>query len=327
MPLTGYAQALKQKGKYPLKPTLRWKQREKKHPVTPYLVIPNYPGDMGQRPLDKTHDANCSFGIETVDKTTKNPVAPLLKQTYLLQCRVLNFGAVACYAGIAEFYATTRSAIDLFAKGAGPRPAPLGYAGFVVPPGKEAVAVCQRTWTFTELTSAILVRAYDPIADMCQSSYNYVADRHVARRDLLLLDQVNAPEWKGGAVNIVPVNHVSQTFVPTLPTLVAVEIGLRTGNAGRGGDTVTMSIFCQGKQIFSRSTAIPEGFEGFLHFDVTPPLAVDVGKTLTMEVHDTGKDVFHWKYCGGNTYGRGNALFCGKSFDTNDFYFKTFGEK
>lgn len=328
MPLTGYAEALKEKGKYPLKPSLKWKQRENKHPVTPYLVVPNYPSDNGQRPLDKAHDPDYSAAIEIVPVGMTNPIkAPVLGQTYTLRCHVKNLGAVGCYAGIAEFYTSTPSALDALAHGTGSRPAPLGYAGFFIPPGGETIVSCQRQWTFRELSSGILVRAYDPIVDMLQPTYNPAADRHIARYDMSLLDQVNDPEWKGEAVNIIPVNNVGQTFTPSLPILVAVEIGLRTGNPGRGGDTVTMNILDKGKQLFSGSVTIPEGFGDFLRFDMKPPLAVGVGKTLTIEVRDNGKNVFHWKYSSGNTYGRGNALFLGRPFNTNDFYFRTYGKK
>lgn len=326
MKLTGYAQALKQKGQFPLKPSLKWRQREDKHPATSYLVIPNYSGDSGRRPIDKTHDPDCSAGIEILEIGKKNPVpAPVLGHTYELQCHVINRGAVGCYAGIAEFYTATPSALDALANGTGSRPAPLGYAGLVVAPGGEAVV--QHEWTFTDMTSAILVRAYDTLVDIPQLSYNYATNPRVARRDLALLDQVNAPQWTGGACNVIPVNNVSQIFTPTLPTLLAVEIGLRTGTAGSGGDTVTMEIFDHKIKIFSDSIAVAEGFDDFLRFNMTPPLAVGLGKPLTIRVRDTGKNVFHWKYCGGNTYGRGNALFCGKPFDTNDFFFKTYGKK
>jgi len=43
------------------------------------------------------------------------------------------------------------------------------------------------------------------------------------------LDQENNPVWDGGAVNIVPDNHVGQTFTPTMPYLAEVEVNLMTG--------------------------------------------------------------------------------------------------
>ncbi len=141
-----------------------------------------------------------------------------------------------------------------------------------------------------------------------------------------VLDQEHNPVWTGGAVNIVPVNHVSQTFTPSLPYLAAVEVGLRTGNPGRGGDSVTLSISAQGGRLGAKTIAVPEGFDGFLRFDFTTPLAVGAGNLVTMELNDTGKNVFHWKYKEG-TYAGGQAMFYGSPLVGMDFFFKTYGNR
>ncbi len=141
-----------------------------------------------------------------------------------------------------------------------------------------------------------------------------------------VLDQEHNPAWTGAAVNIEPVNHVSQTFTPSLPYLRAVEVSLRTANPGRGGDSITLSISAQGNMLGTKTIAVEEGFDGFLRFDFTSPLAVGAENLLTMELSDTGKNVFHWRYNEG-TYARGQAMFYGSPLVGMDFYFKTYGHR
>src|SRR6267378_4960406 len=167
--LTEYARLLKEKGKYPLKPRTPWKEKrpDKRHPVaTPFLVIPNFSGDQGtDRPLNGQR-AIASGAIDIIDINTNASVTtPVVGQTYSLRCRVMNRGAAGCYAGIAEFYVASPAVLNALASGTGPRPAPLGYAGFSVASGAQATVTCQRQWHVTDLKSGILVRAYDPIVD------------------------------------------------------------------------------------------------------------------------------------------------------------------
>jgi M6 family metalloprotease-like protein len=141
------------------------------------------------------------------------------------------------------------------------------------------------------------------------------------------LDQINNPVWTGGAVNIQPGNKVSQTFVPKTAHLTAVEIGLMTGNKGHGGDKVTVNVMDGQQNVLGAvSATVAEGFNGFVHFDM-PANGINVtpGQTYTLQVQDTGKVVFWWKYVGRNPYAGGQAYFHGSSFSDNDFFFKTFG--
>lgn len=143
------------------------------------------------------------------------------------------------------------------------------------------------------------------------------------------LDQSNNPAWTGGAVNIAPANSVSQTFVPSLPVLTSVEVELKTGNKGRGGDQVTLKILnSSGQQLASVTALINEGFEGFRKFTM-PGNGINVtpGQPLTIRLQDTGKIVFWWKYKDGNTYAAGKAIFHGAPFNDNDFFFKTYGKQ
>jgi microsomal dipeptidase-like Zn-dependent dipeptidase len=143
------------------------------------------------------------------------------------------------------------------------------------------------------------------------------------------LDQTNNPTWTGGATNISPTNKVSQIFMPSLPCLVGVEVALKTGNRGRGGDQVTLKILGGGgQQLSSTSANIPEGFDGFWRFNLPGGgISVTPGKPVTVLLQDTGKTVFWWKYNSGNPYPAGPSYFYGSPFSNNDFFFKTYGKK
>ena len=143
----------------------------------------------------------------------------------------------------------------------------------------------------------------------------------------VMVDQVNDPAWTGGVVNIIPANNDSQVFTPSLPHLIAIEVALMTINAGRGGDTVTLTVLAgNGQKVATTSAAIAEGFDGFWRFNLPdggPP--VTPGQPLTMMLQDSGKIAFGWKYADGSPYPRGQAYFGGSMFGTNDFLFRTYG--
>lgn len=145
----------------------------------------------------------------------------------------------------------------------------------------------------------------------------------------VMQDQVNDPPWTGGAVNIAPANSDSQVFVPSLPHLVAIEVALTTVNAGRGGDTVVLTVFDgNGQEVATASAAIAEGFDGFYRFDLPAGGApVNPGQPLTIMLQDSGKIVFGWEYVDGNPYPGGQAYFGGSVFGTNDFLFRTYGTR
>jgi hypothetical protein len=143
------------------------------------------------------------------------------------------------------------------------------------------------------------------------------------------LDQTNNPAWEGGAINILPANKASQIVVPSLPCLAGVEVALKTGNRGRGGDKVTLTILGGNSPLpIVASANIPEGFDGFWRFNL-PGGGINVtpGKPITILLQDTGKNVFWWKYKNGNPYPAGPSSFHGKPFQDNDFFFKTYGKK
>lgn len=203
---------------------------------------------------------------------------------------------------------------------------------------------------FSDLgTSGILGVAHDARAAMLVQGSGFDVNSHDVRytifmmsllgdpamkvhKDLMevvgppVIDQANNPTWAGGTTNIHPANRVSQTFTPTMPYLAAVEVALRTGNPGRGGDQVTLRILDDhDNELYASSATVPEGFDGFLPYNIFPALKVTCKQPLKIQLSDTGKIVFFWNYAGGNPYGKGQGLFAGQPFQTNDFFFRTYG--
>jgi hypothetical protein len=330
-------------------------KRESPIKFMPHVLIRSFAGDNGTRPLGgslpfwrQSPDIWIAEGdpLVTPEIPPNSWVNVVSGNTYTVFAHVWNLGRAPIAGVKVEWYWADAPSLGI------PRnPNLIGNArvdlasrGF---PGSHKLVKCPQAWVGPVILPTdkhdhcILARVSafgDPIST--SDEWNAAADRHVAQRNLTEnlnplddtlpeLDQMNAPEWKGGAVNISPSNQVRQTFTPTLPKLVAVELGLRTGNAGRGGDQITMDILDRNNNIlFTGSAFISEGFEGFFRFNVSSQgVPVEIGKPLTIRVQDTGKIVFFWKYSDGNKYTRGDAFFCGNLFGSNDFYFKSYGKK
>jgi hypothetical protein len=133
----------------------------------------------------------------------------------------------------------------------------------------------------------------------------------------------NEPIWGGGWTNIVPSNHMGQSFFLKGSYLSAVEVGIITGNPGSGGDSITMRILSEDKRtLFNKSQFVSEGFNGWLRFDM-PNGALNVApcSNLTIELEDTGKVMFGWKY-GSNTYPDGSAIVFGSYASDRDNFFR-----
>jgi hypothetical protein len=88
---------------------------------------------------------------------------------------------------------------------------------------------------------------------------------------------------------------------------VGVDVGLVTGNAGRGGDTVTLFVIdLEGVVLATVSEYIHEGFNGFFYFDLPGDgIRITAGEPLLLRLNDTGKVVFGWQYVGGDCYADG----------------------
>lgn len=144
-----------------------------------------------------------------------------------------------------------------------------------------------------------------------------------------LLDQSNAPaNWGGGAHHVT--GPMQQTVSPTLGCLTRVEVGLKTGNRGRGGDQLVLTVlnwnYAASPRELAKVTAdVQEGFDGFLSFTM-PGGGIEVPhQWLALQVNDSGKNVFWWKYQLGNPYPGGLYFFGGYGDSARDYLFKTYG--
>jgi hypothetical protein len=142
------------------------------------------------------------------------------------------------------------------------------------------------------------------------------------------LDQSNAPVSWGGAAHHVT-TRAEQTVSPTLTCLTRVEIGLMTGNRGRGGDLVTLRILDWSnlrnpKQLATIDASVQDGFDGFLSFPM-PGSGIEVPRNwLALQV-ESRKNIFWWKYQFGDPYPGGLYFFGGYGDTTLDYLFKTYG--
>lgn len=142
------------------------------------------------------------------------------------------------------------------------------------------------------------------------------------------LDQSNAPvSWGGSAHHVT--TKAEQTVSPTLTCLTRVEIGLMTGNRGRGGDLVTLRVLDWSnlrnpKQLATIDASVQDGFDGFLSFKM-PGSGIAVPRNwLALQV-ESRKNIFWWKYQLGDPYPGGLYFFGGYGDTTRDYLFKTYG--
>lgn len=142
------------------------------------------------------------------------------------------------------------------------------------------------------------------------------------------LDQANAPaSWGGGAHHVT--TRSTQTVSPVQACLTRVEIGIKTGNRGKGGDQLTLTVLdwntSPPRQLAKVTANAQEGFDGFLSFAMPGGGVTVPPHWLALQVNDTGKNVFWWKYQLGNPYPGGQYFFAGTGDDTRDYLFRTYG--
>jgi hypothetical protein len=127
-------------------------------------------------------------------------------------------------------------------------------------------------------------------------------------------------------MNIDPENQARQSIVTDSPVLVAVEVNILTTYTGRGGDTITMNILYKGQQLIaSVSQYVEEGFNGWLMFEMPKGgISTAAGTDFIIQLEDTGKAIFGWKYAG-DTYPSGTRFYFGQA-QPGDFFFRTYGD-
>lgn len=154
----------------------------------------------------------------------------------------------------------------------------------------------------------------------------------------LRLDQENSPPWNGAWTTLdyldgpgIPpkwgVRVLSQTFVPRLPRLTAIEVELAAAKPGQSTGDVEMTLI-RHQMLAQVWKAVPVADCGHVLFPLpNGGVTVAPGQVYTIRLTGIG-GVFGWKYVVGG-YAKGAALLEGKPLlqdSRSTFLFRTFGE-
>lgn len=142
----------------------------------------------------------------------------------------------------------------------------------------------------------------------------------------MVLDQANTAPWNRAWT--VTSNDLRQTFTPTLPRLMAVEVDLVLGNPGPAADRVTLTIYDSGgRDIASTSQDVPAAAVDRVRFTFAAGVAVTPGQSYAIRV--SSHVTFGWKYVVGG-YEQGSGTFNGRPLLSNTratFLFRTLGSR
>jgi hypothetical protein len=140
-------------------------------------------------------------------------------------------------------------------------------------------------------------------------------------------DQANAAPWANAWTNLV--NDVRQTFNPSLPKLVGVEVQLVLANPGPPDDALTLTLLdSSDHSIAELSKTVPAADFEHVQF-VFPHGGVHVSPGQLYALRLSGGTTFGWKYVV-NGYEQGSASFNGHPLlpgARSTFLFQTFGTK
>jgi hypothetical protein len=150
--------------------------------------------------------------------------------------------------------------------------------------------------------------------------------KRTALRASMTPDQANTEPWKDAWTNLN--SAVRQSFVPSLPRLIGVEVELVVANPGPTSDEVTMTLTNpegEGMAVVSKSVPVAN-CSHVLFLLPNGGAQVSPGQVYSIGLRGDG-GVFGWKYVVGG-YKNGAAFFNGKPLmrDTRStFLFRTFG--
>jgi len=138
-------------------------------------------------------------------------------------------------------------------------------------------------------------------------------------------DQVNTAGWNRAWTNLA--NDVQQSFQPSLPKLLAVEVDLLVGNPGTDEDDLTLTILdAKGQELAVVTETVQASDCEHTIFVVSKDgIAVQPGQTYRIKL--SGGMLFGWKYIVGG-YEKGAATFNGRPLVAkahSTFLFQTFG--
>ena len=158
--------------------------------ATPFLLIPNGPGDTGARPLTVSQ-ALANQGMQAVI-TNPDSVNGWTDFSIQLSCVMSNLGVVGSAAALAEFYVGDQFGIwnpghqTLTPAQVQANAELIGRTAFIAPPGATTTVLCPALWTPGSAAAAkkgVLAQMYDLLTDPMTTPFDGIGDRHVARND------------------------------------------------------------------------------------------------------------------------------------------------
>ena len=140
-------------------------------------------------------------------------------------------------------------------------------------------------------------------------------------------DQVNTAGWDKAWTNLL--NVAEQSFTPSLPKLLGVEVELVVGNPGEAEDELTLTIVDANNKALAVVTKQVQAANSERVMFLMPTDGVELSPGQTYRLRLTGGATFGWKYVVGG-YENGEATFNGKPLlpgARSTFLFRTFGEQ
>ncbi len=138
-------------------------------------------------------------------------------------------------------------------------------------------------------------------------------------------DQVNHARWDKAWTNLL--NDVEQSFTPSMPRLLGVEVELIVGNPGPPEDELILTVLdAKGNTLaVVTQTVETSGCDHTMFIIPKDGIQVTPGETYWLQLQ--GGALFGWKYVVGG-YEKGAATFNGKPLlkqARSTFLFRTFG--
>jgi len=141
----------------------------------------------------------------------------------------------------------------------------------------------------------------------------------------LIPDQSNTAPWQNAWTNLV--NDVRQSFTPSLPKLVGVEVQLVLGNPGPPDDRLTVTILDSSDHVIGIVSKTVSAADYSHVLFVFPSGGVQVSPGQLYSLRLSGGITFGWKYVLAG-YEHGSASFNGHPLlpgARSTFLFQTFG--
>ncbi|HKV76710.1 MAG TPA: hypothetical protein VJP02_01130 [Candidatus Sulfotelmatobacter sp.] len=140
-------------------------------------------------------------------------------------------------------------------------------------------------------------------------------------------DQINTQGWEKAWTNLL--NIAEQSFTPSVPRLLGVEVELVVGNPGNPGDQLTLTILDESGQVLAAVTREVRADDCQRVIFAMPKRGAELSPGEKYWIRLTGGPTFGWKYIVGG-YESGEARFNQEPLlaqARSTFLFRTYGGK